>query len=175
VELNRRWCFRDGDGYVTETLAQHLARVGVTGKEPIAFGNKPAVGYYVRLQASHVLQVSKASFDALTGVPDVCEEEGRASIAVRNAELRLERAEREWDLDKISKARADIEHAHAAHKAASHAKRAHEIPWAQRQAMRAAALHALLDERGIELSSRDSYQAGIGASRQLADPVQAAS
>jgi hypothetical protein len=136
AELNRRCRFPDGASYVTETLAEHLARVGVTGKEPIAFGNKPGVGYYVRLQASHVLQVSKASFDALTGVPNVCDEEGRASIAVRNAEQRLERAEREWDLEKIHKARADTEHAHAAHKAASHAKHAHEIPWAQRQAMR---------------------------------------
>jgi hypothetical protein len=41
--------------------------------------------------------------------------------------------------------------------------------------MRAAALHALLDERGIELTGHDSYRAGIGASRQLAEPVQAAS
>lgn len=151
-ELEKRWRFANGDGTQTvESLAEHLARVGVVGKEAVAYGNKPGVTYSVEYGGGYVQHLSKAAFDALTGVPDTTTDVGRAEIAERNADVRLARATREYDFDKMTRAQADLIAAQAALKAAHDVRDAQSVPWGQRQNMRAEALARLLAERGIEL------------------------
>lgn len=153
AELNQRWRFPDDEGLMTtETLREHFERVGVTSKKPIAFSNRPGITYTVNYGGDRFREVTKATYDALAGVPDASTDADRASREERLAEQALERTGRTWDPAKTRAARERLAAASAARDAALKAESAADLPWAERQQMRADALHARAAERGFTFS-----------------------
>jgi hypothetical protein len=160
-ELEKMWRFTDPDGSRhVESLADHMARVGVVGKAVNGFGNKTGASYTVRYGGGSITKVSKATFDALAGVPDVTTDLERAGVEVENTRLRLERAQRDQHSSLFAadrqKAAEKVADAKAAHDAARQRKRQLDAEqtaamgaWQDEQlAMRQAAMSALLAGRG---------------------------
>lgn len=94
-DLNQRW--RRADGSVA-TLREVLETEGVTGKGADHFDNSDRMTYYLK-QTRHVgdssgpiMPVSKATWDALSDVPDGRSDADRARVDVRRAERALEKA-----------------------------------------------------------------------------------
>ncbi|GAB2733332.1 DUF7007 domain-containing protein [Nocardioides pakistanensis] len=158
-ELGKVWRFHNDDGTTTtESLGAHLARVGVVGKKPYVDGDK--VTYSVQFEGSRVTRVSKATYDALTGVPDTSDDSDRAYVAKERARVKYERVKAAMydsrNLDgwraKRDKAESEYQAAVARHRALSDSKSEQARAWqAERDEMRIKAMRDLLDERGIEL------------------------
>lgn len=155
-ELHKRWRFHDDTGTETiESLGEHMARVGVTGKNPYVDGDK--VTYSVCYEASRVTRVSKATYDALTGVPDISSDVNKAYVAKEQARVRYERERSKYDhstpgMARRQKTEAAYQESVAAHRTLADAQSEQAREWqAERDEMRTAAMRTLLDERGIEI------------------------
>jgi hypothetical protein len=96
AELDKVWRFANDDGTTTtESLAQHMSRMGVVGKHPYVDGDK--VTYSVEYPGSRVTKVSKATYDALTGVPDTSTPTQKAYVAKERARVVHERERDKMD------------------------------------------------------------------------------
>lgn len=155
-ELEKVWHFANADGsFVTESLGDHFKRLGVTGKIPRMDGDK--VTYNVSMAGGFTRSVSKATYDAMTSVPDVSTPVDRAYVEKEKARVKHEKARKNTygglDTGGMAKVRStDAEHKAAAaeYKALSDAQSEDARAWqAERDQMQAAAFKALATERGI--------------------------
>lgn len=87
AELNTRYRYRDG---TVCTVAERLATVGVHGKAASHDGTSAT--YFVDLGDSYVTEVSKATFDALTSVPNTMTALDQARFRRTQAQVKRDRA-----------------------------------------------------------------------------------
>ncbi|WP_114906654.1 DUF7007 domain-containing protein [Ornithinimicrobium murale] len=93
AELNKLCRLPAGD---VDTLSEHLVREGARGKSCYWDGEK--VAHHVTLSGSFVRPVSKASYDALTGLTDHTTEATRARTENGLATANVERHQANWTL-----------------------------------------------------------------------------
>lgn len=93
AELNKLYRLPAGD---VDTLSEHLVREGARGKSCYWDGEK--VAHHVTLSGSFVRPVSKASYDALTGLTDHTTEATRARTENGLATANVERHQANWTL-----------------------------------------------------------------------------
>ncbi|XKH58328.1 hypothetical protein LG293_17025 (plasmid) [Citricoccus nitrophenolicus] len=76
-DLGKRWRFTrpDGTSYAT-SLGEHLETYGTTGKSQHIYEDNTRRSYAVNTGDDRHVQVSKTTFDAMTGVPDLTTEYG---------------------------------------------------------------------------------------------------
>lgn len=124
-ELNKRYRFRDDDGREhVETLGDHFKRVGLTGKTQM--DGEPGK-FYVEFGNSRVMPVSKATFDALSGVPDSTTERTRVYLKLTGARKTADRnptAENRAKVDALTDQHKRLRDAEDAESSAWQAQRA---------------------------------------------------
>lgn len=150
-ELGKRYRFDDGNGgTVVETFAEHLERVGVKSKSIHHAGDGKS-SPVVNLASGGCYEVKKATFDALTALPDTTRRTTREAIAYHGALARLHKMSRFEDPAKYDKAQAKTEALHEAYRKAR-AEADHETRvWQDKmRAARKATFDRLIAERGIE-------------------------
>ena len=69
--------------------------------------------YHLRLDDSHIRPVSKATYDALTGVPETMSATDRSRLELDRARAAEDRVQRHFDLDEWRKVRQRIDRAEA--------------------------------------------------------------
>lgn len=106
AELSTRYRYPDGS---VSNFADGLIRQGAFGKRVSNFGGKAA--YTITLPDSRIQQVSKATFDSLTGLPDLTDPQTPLSLELSAAGRAAQRAPRD------AKARQRLADARAAYEA----------------------------------------------------------
>lgn len=159
-ELNKVWRFVGDDGqFVTESLGEHMSRVGVVGKRPTMDGDK--VTYSVNYPGSRVTKVSKATYDALAGVPDTSSDTSKAYVAKERARVAYERERAKMDFSSGGSAKrkaAEEKYQSAAdtYRTLSDAESERARAWqTERDQMQTEAFASLVTDKGLDFGAGD--------------------
>ncbi len=159
-ELNRR--YRWDDGFVG-SRAQRFVRDGATGKSVAIYSGDKSATYAVDFTDAdgntRIHKVSKAAWDAMTGLPDTTTDSERASMDVHRAVAKVDRLrDQQWgaysrgDRDghgrKMALAEADVALARNRRDRAQKAENAAAgiLPFEERLAIQRAAIGSLLND-----------------------------
>lgn len=127
AELEKRHRLPDG---TTETLAAGLARRGVRGKSRWFDDAAGALGYCVQVgEDGRARSVSKATYDALTGIPEAMTEHDHALVERGLAGTAHDRALDSGDETRIRRAETRLAKAEARYRAASEAQERAYSAW----------------------------------------------
>lgn len=140
-ELNHRFRWQDGS---VSTFGERMAEVGVRSK------SQTSSGCHVELATGGSYTVKKATFDALTSVPDTTTELDRARAARSRARDAMDRVPL-WEREKKSKAEARyMAVAEKAKEAEARDKAENPLRYYEGiQAVRTSAFQSLLTEKGL--------------------------
>lgn len=146
AELSKRYRFPDGS---VGTIVDDLRKRGVTGKQAVAFSNRPSTSYIVSFEGGAFQDVSQAAWKALD-IPDVTSDRDKAHIELANLSRRLDIAHRDVDIAAFRKLNNQ---ANALKERVRDITEAEAGQWpneAEKTEMRHVALNARLAEHGID-------------------------
>ena len=147
AELSKRYRFPDGS---VGTIVDAMRKRGVTGKQAVAFSNRPSTSYIVSFEGGAFQDVSQAAWKALD-IPDTTTDRDRVHVELANLTRRLDIARRDVDIAAFRKLNDQAEAAKERLRDITEAEAAQWPNEAEKNEMRRQALQTRLAENGIDI------------------------